>query len=131
RTSALATVPPATASVPPGASTGTTEAMELRDGETRYRGLGCRRAVANVNGPLAIMLTALPQVNQQLVDKSMIDFDGTPNKARLGANEILSISIAFARAVAMQKKMPLYQHFAFLMDAKVKTLPRLTVNLFS
>jgi len=121
----------ATASVPSGASTGTAEANELRDGEPRYRGLGCRKAVANVNGPLQILLTALPEVNQSILDQSMIAFDGTPNKSRMGANAILSVSIAFARAVALQKKTPLYQHFASIVGGKAKTLPRLTVNLFS
>lgn len=121
----------ATASVPSGASTGAAEAIELRDGESRYRGLGCRKAVANVSGPLSIMLTALPEATQVTVDRAMIDLDGTPSKARLGANAILSISIAFARAVAASKRVPLYQHLATLRGEKVKTLPRLTVNLFS
>src|SRR5688572_6040935 len=80
-----------TVSVPSGASTGAAEALELRDGDpTRYRGLGCRIAVAHVNGPLNDTLSGRPIDSQTALDRMMIDLDGTPNKSRLGANAILA-----------------------------------------
>ncbi len=97
----------ATASVPSGASTGKAEALELRDGDpTRYRGLGCRAAVNNVNTPLNEALKGRAfgrstSSGQAELDEAMLALDGTPNKARLGANAILSVSIAFARACAV------------------------------
>jgi enolase len=121
-----------TASVPSGASTGSAEALELRDGDPqRYRGLGCRTAVANANGPLAAAVVGKPLADQAALDRAMLEADGTPNKSRLGANAILAISIAFARACAAEKGVPLYQHFADIAGKPLQTLPRLTVNLFS
>lgn len=127
----------ATVSVPSGASTGAAEALELRDGDpSRYRGLGCRRAVGHVNGPINDALVGQPIADQAALDRALLDLDGTPNKARLGANAILAVSLAFARAVAIQKGIPLYQHFAAMQhgskrDAQATTLPRPTINLWS
>src|SRR6478672_12027419 len=103
----------ATASVPSGASTGSAEALELRDGDPRrYRGLGCRKAVANVNGTLHRALSGCGIKNQEEVDTALLQLDGTPNKSNLGANALLAVSVAFARAAAKQLGRPLYQHFA-------------------
>src|SRR5437879_4463433 len=122
----------ASASVPSGASTGKAEALELRDGDpARYRGLGCRKAVGHVNGPIADALRGRPFDAQADLDRALIDLDGTLNKARLGANAILAVSLAFARAVAASRGVPLYQHFADELGVPVQTLPRLTINLFS
>ena len=121
------------ASVPSGASTGAAEALELRDGDpARYAGLGCRRAVENVNGEIAGALVGRAVEGQEQLDRLMIDLDGTPDKSRLGANAILAVSIAFARACAHASNRPLYDHFARLAGRpKADSLPRLTVNLFS
>jgi enolase len=122
----------ATASVPSGASTGKAEALELRDGDpNRYRGLGCRTAVHNVNTILNDALKGRAFATQAELDEAMLALDGTPNKAGLGANAILSVSIAFARACAAQQNAPLYQHFAAMAGVAQPTLPRLTINLFS
>jgi len=118
-------------SVPSGASTGEHEAHELRDGDKkRYSGFGVRKAVENVNQDLADLLCGRDW-NQQNLDAAMNQLDGTPNKSRLGANAILSVSLAFARACATEKEIPLYQHFADLAAIKMQHLPRLTINLFS
>jgi enolase len=122
----------AAASVPSGASTGKAEALELRDGDaSRYGGLGCRKAVANVNGPICEAVRGKTFETQKALDDALLALDGTPNKARLGANAILAVSLAFARAVAAEKKLPLYRHFATLIDEDPRTLPRMTINLFS
>jgi enolase len=122
----------ATASVPSGASTGTAEARELRDGDPRrYRGLGCRRAVANVNEALNRALAGRAFATQADLDRALLEQDGTPNKAALGANAILSVSLAFARAAAAQRGVPLHQHFAEMTGQPPRALPRPTINLFS
>jgi len=122
----------AAASVPSGASTGKAEAIELRDGDPkRYGGLGCRRAVENVNGEIARAVVGNRFESQSHFDRSLIDLDGTENKARLGANAILACSIAFARATALRRDLPLYAHFAQMIGEKPAHLPRLTINLFS
>jgi enolase len=124
--------PTAAASVPSGASTGRAEAIELRDGDAkRYGGLGCRKAVANVNGPICDALRGKTFDSQQSLDATLTALDGTPNKSRLGANAILAVSIAFARAVAAEQKSPLYRHFVSLIGGEIKTLPQMTINLFS
>jgi enolase len=123
-----------TVSVPSGASTGAAEALELRDGDpTRYRGLGCRTAVAHVNGPLNDTLSGRTIDAQTTLDRTMLDLDGTPNKSRLGANAILAVSLAFARAVAAERGFPLFRHFASILEPETepRTLPRPTINLFS
>ena len=97
------------AMVPSGASTGTKEAVELRDGDkTRYLGKGVQKAVANVNGAIADMLAGFDAADQAGLDKRLIDLDGTENKARLGANALLAVSMANAHAVAASKKMALW-----------------------
>jgi enolase len=121
----------ASASVPSGASTGSAEAFELRDGDPkRYQRLGCRKAVANIGGELQQALAG-HSFEQADLDRAMIALDGTPNKSRLGSNAILAVSVAFARATAVERGIPLYQHFADMMKVAVKTSPRLTINLFS
>ena len=121
----------AAASVPSGASTGAAEALELRDADpARYNGLGCRRAVANINGEMNEALR-LRSFEQAELDEALNSLDGTANKSRLGANALLAVSLAFARARAVEKDVPLYRHFADLIGEPVRTLPRLTVNLFS
>lgn len=121
-----------TASVPSGASTGAAEALELRDGDPqRYRGLGCRRAVGHINGELNVALAGRSFDQQRQLDGAMLELDGTPNKSRLGANTILAVSLAFARACAAERDEPLYQYFAGLLGQPVQTLPRPTINLFS
>jgi enolase len=124
----------ASASVPSGASTGAAEAHELRDGDPkRYQGLGCRRAAANINigGELQSALAGRVFADQSELDRTMIALDGTPTKSRIGANAILAVSVAFARANALQRGVPLYQHFADILGAEPGTMPRLTINLFS
>ncbi len=122
----------ASASVPSGASTGRAESRELRDGDPkRYRGLGCRHAVANVNGEIARALVGSDFEGQAALDRALIDLDGTPQKSRLGPNALLAVSIAFARAVARERRAPFYRHFASLLGEEPKNLPRLTINLLS
>jgi enolase len=124
----------ATAQVPSGASTGAAEALELRDGDPhRYRGLGCRRAVGNVNGELNGALAGKSFASQAEIDRAMIALDGTANKSRLGANAILGVSLAYARACALDAGISLYQQFAAILelDQAPARLPRPTVNLFS
>ncbi len=105
----------AVAGVPSGASTGKFEAVELRDGDKgRYRGLGVLQAVANVNGELREAVVGLDAGDQATLDKTMIDLDGTENKGRLGANAILGISLAAARATAQSAGKPLYAHIRAL-----------------
>ncbi len=98
------------AAVPSGASTGAHEALELRDGESRYGGKGVRRAVHNVNTAIAEAITGLDAREQRLVDLTMLSLDGTPNKSRLGANAVLGVSLATARAAALAVGLPLYQY---------------------
>jgi enolase len=122
----------ASASVPSGASTGTAEAFELRDGDARrYHGLGCRRAAANIGHDLHLELAGHVFSDQVELDRTMIALDGTPTKSRLGANAILAVSVAFARAYALYRCTPLYQHFAEMLGSPIEVLPRLTINLFS
>lgn len=122
----------ASASVPSGASTGTAEALDLRDGDPRrYHGLGCRKAMAYVNGETHGALAGGNFAGQSELDRALIELDGTPNKSRLGANAILAVSIAFARACACEHGVPLYQHFADMLGRAPAALPRLTINLFS
>lgn len=101
----------ACAMVPSGASTGEREATELRDGDKkRYGGKGVLKAVENVNKTIASAITGKEFISQRELDYLMIELDGTPNKAKLGANAILAVSMAYARAKAMSMKMPLYQY---------------------
>ncbi len=108
----------AEAKVPSGASTGSHEALELRDGGKRYGGKGCLKAVANVNTKIAKVLQGMDATKQEEIDTLMLHLDGTPNKAKLGANAILAVSLACAEAVAKQRRIPLWKslrqtfHFA-------------------
>jgi enolase len=122
------------ASVPSGASTGEAEAHELRDGDPqRFAGLGCCRAVAHVNRDIHDALAGQRFAGQAEFDETLCRLDGSANKSRLGANAILAVSLAFARAAARQKRMPLYRYFESLggMARRRGTLPRPTINLFS
>jgi enolase len=106
------------AAVPSGASTGVREALELRDGDKRrYLGKGVLKAVANVNGEIAASLKG-KTVDQRAIDAAMIALDGTPNKGRLGANALLGVSMAVARAAAIAAGLPLYTHLARLYEKK-------------
>jgi len=99
------------AAVPSGASTGSREAVELRDGEAgRYHGKGVLKAVTNVNKKIAPKLKGLAPEKQEAIDRLMIDLDGTENKAKLGANAILGVSIAVAKAAALEKGRPIYKY---------------------
>ena len=98
------------AAVPSGASTGAHEAVELRDGGARYLGKGVQNAVAAVNGEIFEAVGGLEAENQIEIDRAMIELDGTPNKARLGANAILGVSLAVARAAAEAASLPLYRY---------------------
>ena len=104
-----------TACAPSGASTGSREALELRDGDkSRYLGKGVLQAVSNVNGPIRDALLGFDANDQRGLDQTMIDLDGTDNKAKLGANAILAVSLAAAKAAAADKGVPLYAHIAEL-----------------
>ena len=112
-TATLASGAKASAGVPSGASTGILEAIELRDGDkNRYLGKGVQKAVANVNGELLKALKGMAADDQRALDHKMIELDGTTNKGRLGANAILGISIAAARAMAIETGVPLYQRLS-------------------
>ena len=115
------------ASVPSGASTGAHEALELRDGDdTCFFGMGVDEAVANVNGEIARVLHGMDAMDQRGIDEKMCELDGTHNKGRLGANAILGVSLAVAKAAAEARKLPLYlqmHDIAFGVDARTKRLP--------
>lgn len=99
------------AAVPSGASTGALEALEMRDGDkNRYLGKGVSKAVNNVNSKIQPILLGVDPADQETIDQMMIDLDGTPNKASLGANAILAVSLAVAKAAAADKDMPLYRY---------------------
>ncbi len=103
------------ACAPSGASTGSREALELRDGDkSRYLGKGVLKAVANINGPIRDLLLGKDPSDQKALDRAMIELDGTENKAQLGANAILAVSLAAAKAAAQDQDLPLYAHIANL-----------------
>ncbi|MGO9029014.1 MAG: phosphopyruvate hydratase [Acidimicrobiales bacterium] len=112
--------------VPSGASTGTFEAVELRDGDHRYGGKGVTRAVANVNGEIAEILEGFDALDQRGIDLALVDADGTPNKARLGANAILGVSLAIAKAAADELELPLFRYVGGS-DAHVLPVPMMNV----
>jgi len=117
------------AAVPSGASTGEHEAIELRDGEkTRYLGKGTRKAAQHINGEIAAAIKGMEATRQAEIDRKMIQIDGTPNKGRLGANAILAVSMAVARAAATSKKMPLYR---FLGGDSASLLPVPMMNILN
>ncbi|PQJ14453.1 phosphopyruvate hydratase [Aureicoccus marinus] len=114
------------AAVPSGASTGEHEAVELRDGGDTYMGKGVRQAVDNVNHILAEELVGLSVFEQNLIDKTMIELDGTPNKSKLGANAILGVSLAVAKAAAEELGLPLYRYVG---GVSANTLPVPMMNI--
>ena len=117
------------AMVPSGASTGSKEAVELRDGDkTRYLGKGVRKAVGNVTMTIAKALVGFDAADQAGLDRRLIDLDGTDNKGRLGANALLGVSLANAHAVAMSRRMPLWQHLA---NGKPVSLPVPMMNIIN
>ena len=117
------------AAVPSGASTGTYEAVELRDGDRdRYGGKGVLKAVANVNDLIAAALAGMPAEEQERVDATLIALDGTPNKSKLGANAILSVSLAVAHAAADSASLPLYQ---YLSNGKAELMPLPLFNILN
>lgn len=119
------------ASVPSGASTGAAEALELRDGDPqRYGGLGCLKAVANIKNEINDAIAGRSFDSQADLDQFLIELDGTAKKARLGANAILAVSLAFCRAQAAQRRLPLYAHLAEI-SSESPRLPRPMINLFS
>jgi enolase len=118
------------AAVPSGASTGELEAVELRDGGTTWAGKGVTGAVANVNGEIAQAVTGVDATDQAALDRRLCELDGTPNKSRLGANAILGVSLAAARAAAAEAGVPLYRHVARLFgggEASVLPVPMMNV----
>ena len=114
------------ACVPSGASTGSREALELRDGDNRYLGKGVLKAVNNVNAVIREKLIGLESSDQALIDKTMIELDGTPNKSKLGANAILGVSMANFKASAITAKKPLYRYFG-----EGNTIPRPMMNIIN
>ena len=119
----------ARAIVPSGASTGAFEAVELRDGDAdRYLGKGVTKAVANVNEEIADAVIGMNALDQRALDAEMIDLDGTPNKGRLGANAILGVSLAAARAAAESVEMPLYRYVG---GVNAKLLPTPMMNILN
>ena len=122
-----------TAAVPSGASTGTHEALELRDKAKRYGGKGVLKAVKNVNTVIAKELTGEDALRQRHIDSLMIALDGTPNKRKLGANAILAVSLATARAAAAAKNKPLYQHLrsVYTLPENEWRMPIATMNVIN
>ena len=117
------------AAVPSGASTGAHEAVELRDGDkSRYGGKGVRTAVANVEGEILDAVSGIEATEQVVIDNIMIDLDGTPNKARLGANAILGVSLAVANAAASDLELPLYRYIG---GVYARTLPLPQMNILN
>src|SRR3989338_5939855 len=122
-----------TAAVPSGASTGTHEALEMRDGGKRYGGKGVLKAVGNVNKQIARALKHIDALDQRGVDGIMLKLDGTENKKKLGANAILAVSLATARAAAVSSGMPLYKYLrkTFTLSYKNWNMPVPTMNILN
>jgi len=116
------------AAVPSGASTGAHEAVELRDGGPRYKGKGVQQAVAAVNNELFDLLSGMESEEQILLDRMMCDLDGTPNKSRLGANAILGVSLAIAKATANELELPLFRYVG---GPLARTLPVPMMNIIN
>ena len=116
------------AAVPSGASTGEHEAVELRDGGKAYMGKGVSKAIKNINTVIANELIGLSVFDQNLIDKIMIDLDGTPNKSKLGANAILGVSLAVAKAAANELRLPLYRYVG---GVSANTLPVPMMNIIN
>ncbi len=116
------------AAVPSGASTGSHEALELRDGDDRFGGKGVQKAVDAVNGEIFDLLSGMDADDQVHIDSIMIELDGTPNKGRLGANALLGVSLAVAKAAAMDAGLPLYRYIG---GAYARTLPVPMMNIIN
>ena len=116
------------AAVPSGASTGAHEAVELRDGGDRYKGKGVLKAVDAINGEIFDTISGLDAENQIAIDRMMIELDGTPNKSRLGANAILGVSLALAKAAAIDANLPLYKYVG---GTTARTLPVPMMNIIN
>lgn len=116
------------AAVPSGASTGEHEAVELRDGGSSYMGKGVQKAIDNVNNILAEEIVGLSVFDQNFIDQTMIDLDGTPNKSKLGANAILGVSLAVAKAAANELGSPLYRYVG---GVSANTLPVPMMNIIN
>ena len=116
------------AAVPSGASTGEHEAVELRDGGKAFMGKGVLKAVENVNATIASELVGMSVFEQNAIDKMMIELDGTPNKSNLGANAILGVSLAVAKAAANELGMPLYRYVG---GVSANTLPVPMMNIIN
>lgn len=119
------------AAVPSGASTGSHEAIELRDGDAAYGGKGVLKAVGFVNGEIREALLGKTAENQSEIDQIMIDVDGTPNKGRFGANAILAVSLAVAKATAISQGVPLYRYIATLSGTEKLSLPLPMMNIIN
>ncbi len=120
------------ATAPSGASTGTREALELRDGDKgRYLGKGVQKAVGHVNADIRELLVGRSVFDQAALDRAMIDLDGTESKSKLGANAILAVSLACAKAAATEKKIPLYQYIAELRGQTGFTMPVPMMNIIN
>ena len=121
-----------TACAPSGASTGSREALELRDGDSaRYLGKGVLQAVSNINGPIRDLLLGRDAAEQRELDAVMIAADGTENKAEFGANAILAVSLAAAKAAALARDVPLYQHIAELNGSSSLSMPVPMMNIIN
>lgn len=119
------------AAVPSGASTGAAEALELRDGGSRFMGKGVDRAVANVNQQIAPALIGMEVTDQRAVDQTMLQLDGTDNKSKLGANAILAVSLATAKAAASSEDLALWRYIAQLTDTSETSLPLPMMNIMN
>ncbi len=120
------------ACAPSGASTGSREALELRDGDTdRYLGKGVLKAVGHVNGAIKSLLLGADATDQRALDEAMISADGTENKAQFGANAILAVSLAAAKAAAQSRKIPLYQHIADINGTSEFSMPVPMMNIIN
>ena len=126
----------AMAMVPSGASTGTKEALELRDGDSFYMGKGVEKAVDNINNIICPVLIGLDPKNQKLIDQKLIELDGTDDKSNLGANALLAVSLAVSHAAAKDKKIPLHSHFSDIYrditgDVTSSNLPMPMLNILN
>ncbi len=119
------------AAVPSGASTGAAEALELRDGGSRFMGKGVDKAVANVNQQITPALIGMEATDQRAVDRAMLQLDGTDNKSKLGANAILAVSLATAKAAASSEDLALWRYIAQLTDTSETSLPLPMMNIMN
>ena len=114
------------ASIPSGASTGSHEAIEMRDGDSRYRGKGVRKAIDKINGEIFDLISGIDAEDQRVIDYMMIELDGTTNKSRLGANAILAVSLAVAKAASEEVGLPLHRYIGGV-DAHLLPTPMINI----